>query len=137
LHVPVFRAWEIAGKELQGSNRSGTIQNYTSTHPAEAAVQTITGTYHNGQIVPDGRVAWPESTRVHITPRSAPGKRGLDESEWRDDPAALADWDAWLPTIEPLEFTPEEEAERARFGAAMRQFNVEAVRRRREQGPDP
>jgi hypothetical protein len=126
----------MAGKELQGSSRSGTIQNYTSTHQGEAAVRTITGTYHNSQIVPDGRVAWPEGTRVDITPRSAPGKMGLDESQWRDDPAALADWDAWLKTIEPLEFTPEEEAERARCRAAMRQFNVEAVRRRREQGPD-
>lgn len=29
---------------------------------------------------------------------------GLDESEWRDDPAALADWAAWLDTIEPVEF---------------------------------
>jgi hypothetical protein len=99
-------------------------------------MQSVTGTYHNGQIVPDGRVDWPEGTRVEITPRSAPGPIGQDESEWRDDPAALADWDAWLKTIEPLEFTPEEEAERARFRAAMRQFNVEAVRRQMEQGPD-
>jgi hypothetical protein len=32
----------------------------------------------------------------------------IDESESRDDPESVADWDAWLKTIEPFELTPEE-----------------------------
>jgi hypothetical protein len=52
-----------------------------------------------------------------------------DESEWRDDPAALADWGAWIQTIEPLEFTPEEVRQMVEFNERMRQANVEAVRR--------
>lgn len=72
---------------------------------------------------------------VELTPLSE--KVGLDESAWRDDPAALADWRAWLRTIEPLELTPDEEAAFARFDEDMRWFNLEAVRRQMEEGPPP
>jgi hypothetical protein len=95
----------------------------------------ITGTVEGGQIVPDGQIDWPDGTKVHIIPKaSVSGKIGLDPSEWRDDAAALADWAAWIKTFEPLEFTPEEEAEMARFREEMRRFNVEAVRRQMEEG---
>ena len=47
----------------------------------------------------------------------AAARIGLDESEWLDDAASRADWDAWIQTIEPLEFTSEEEASFARFQA--------------------
>jgi len=79
---------------------------------------------------------WPDGTEVLIEPTPKPaGKIGLDESEWRDDPAALADWDAWIKSIEPLEYTPEEAVTIAEFEERMRQHNVEAVRRQmREEG---
>jgi hypothetical protein len=51
-------------------------------------------------------------------------KIGLDESEWRDDPAALADWIAWLDTIEPVAFDGPDS-----FDEEFRRFNLEAVRR--------
>jgi hypothetical protein len=53
---------------------------------------------------------------------------GMDESEWRDDPQSVADWIAWMNSLEPLEFTPEEEAAMARFDAEQARFNIEAVR---------
>ena len=94
-----------------------------------------TGTYHDGRIVPDSPVDWPDGTRVDITPHPRAGEKiGLEESEWRDDPESLADWEAWLQTLEPLVFTPEEEAKIARFNEAMRQSNLEAVRRQMEEG---
>jgi len=63
-----------------------------------------------------------------------PERVGIDESEWRDDPVSLANWEAWINTIEPLEFTPDEAARMAEFDAQMRQFNIEAVRRQMEEG---
>ncbi len=94
----------------------------------------ITGTIHGGQIVPDAPLDLPEGTRVDITPRQPPGdKIGLDPCEWRDGAEALADWAAWIKSFEPLEFTPEEEAELARFREEMRRFNIEAVRRQMEE----
>jgi hypothetical protein len=78
---------------------------------------------------------WPDGTEVLIEPTTAgPLKVGMDESEWRDDPESLAEWDSWLKTIEPFEFTPSE-AERIRvFQEQMRRYNVEAVRRQMEEG---
>jgi hypothetical protein len=51
----------------------------------------------------------PDGTEVLIdlTPLP-PGKIGLSEAEWRDDADALADWAAWLETIEPLAFASDE-----------------------------
>ncbi len=91
-------------------------------------------------IVRGGRVElmappdWPEGTEVLIEPAAAAAERiGIDEAEWRDDPSSLADWEAWIGSIEPLEYTPEESARMADFDAQMRRYNVEAVRRQMEE----
>jgi hypothetical protein len=58
----------------------------------------------------------PDGTEVLVAVRPvSPGKIGIDEAEWRDDPAALADWEAWIKTIEPIELGPEERDARSRF----------------------
>jgi hypothetical protein len=78
---------------------------------------------------------WPEGTEVLIEPTVPVTERiGIDESQWRDDTAALADWAAWIRTVEPLEYTPEEAASMAEFDERMRQYNIEAVRRQMQQG---
>lgn len=87
----------------------------------------------NGRIDLAAPADWPEGCEVVIEPLPVTtDKIGLDESEWGDDSASLADWEAWIKTIEPLEFTPEEEAAIDRFNDDMRQFNLEAVRRQME-----
>jgi hypothetical protein len=65
-----------------------------------------------------------DGTEVFVELVPVGGKIGLDESEWRDDPAALADWTAWLDTIEPVAF-----AAPGPFDEEFRKFNREAVRR--------
>ena len=55
---------------------------------------------------------------------------GMCEADWRDDAAALADWSAWLPTIEPVAFAPPDD-----FDEAFRRFNLDAVRRQMDAGP--
>jgi hypothetical protein len=79
--------------------------------------------------LPDGTAVLVELTPIN------PTKVGIDESEWRDDPASLADWEAWIKTIEPLEYSPEEAARMAEFDEAVRRYNIEAVRRQMENGP--
>jgi hypothetical protein len=66
----------------------------------------------------------PDGTEVEI--RLVPVREtiGLDESQWRDDPEALADWAAWLETIGPIPF-----AEPDAFDEQFRRYNVEAVRK--------
>lgn len=66
----------------------------------------------------------PDGTNVTVEITPADEKTGLDESEWSDDPEALADWAAWLDTIEPVEFVRD-----GAFEEEFRRFNIEAVRR--------
>jgi hypothetical protein len=87
-------------------------------------------------IVRDGRIQLkvpgdlPDGTEVLVdVTLSFPETVGVDESQWRDDPEALADWAAWLPTIEPIVLTPEERAARDRYEEEFRRFNIEAVRK--------
>ena len=79
----------------------------------------------------------PDGTEVlvDVTPVVSE-KIGIDESEWRDDAEALADWQAWIATIEPIEWAPEEKTAFDRFEEEFRRFNVEAVRKQMEQGTD-
>ncbi len=96
-------------------------------------MNAIKATWKGGRIVPAEPVDWPEGCEVVVEPLPVTAfKIGLDESEWRDDPASLADWDAWLPTIEPLEFTPEEKTAFTQFESQMRQYNIDGVRREME-----
>ena len=45
----------------------------------------------------------PDGTDVLVDVTPIPVEKiGIDEPEWRDDPEALADWEAWLKTIEPI-----------------------------------
>lgn len=92
-------------------------------------MNAITAVWTNGQIVPSGPVDWPEGSRLLVEPLPASERIGLDESEWEDTPEALADWEAWIQTIEPLEYTEEELADLERFREEFRGFNIEAVRR--------
>jgi hypothetical protein len=105
------------------------------TTEEERAVDAIRSMVKGGRVELLAPSDWPEGTEVLIEPTAAVTERiGIDESKWRDDPAALADWAAWIGTIEPLEYTPEEAASMAEFDERMRQYNIEAVRRQMQQG---
>jgi hypothetical protein len=95
----------------------------------------VEATVQKGRIELSVPEEFPDGARVRVKVELiSTEKIGIDESEWRDDPAALADWEAWIQTIEPLELTPDEEAAFARFNEEMRRFNIEAVRKQMEEG---
>ena len=88
----------------------------------------VKATWINGRIKPAQPVDWPEGSELIIEPVATPGKIGLDESEWRDDAEALAAWDAWLPTVEPLVLSEEERTAFEHYREEFRKYNLEAVR---------
>jgi hypothetical protein len=92
-------------------------------------MNAIRAKWTKGQIVPAEPVDWPEGSELLVEPVMPSEKIGLDESEWRDDAEALADWEAWVKTIEPLEFTDEERQSMERYREEFRRFNLEAVRK--------
>jgi hypothetical protein len=100
-------------------------------------VNAIRGIYKGGRLELQALPDWPDGTEVLVEPAETRSEKiGIDESEWLDDPASLADWEAWIKTFEPLEFTPEEARGIAEFDEKMRRFNIEAVRRQMQEGAD-
>ncbi len=97
----------------------------------------IKGTVRNGRVELATPPDWPEGCEVLVEPLpSHLEKLGIDESEWRDDPASQAEWDEWIKTLQPLEFSGAEETAFARLQEAMQRFNRDAVRRQMEE-PSP
>lgn len=92
-------------------------------------MNAIRATWTNGQIVPAEPVDWPEGSELLVEPLAAGEMIGLDESEWRDDPQSIADWIAWVDTIQPLVLSDAERDEMERYRAEHRRFNIEAVRK--------
>ena len=101
-------------------------------------MNSITTTIRNRRIELDAPDELPDGTEVRVEVTPLPYEKiGLTEAEWRDDPEALADWSAWLKTIEPFEITAEEQAEFDRFNEEFVRFNLEAVRKQMAEEPLP
>jgi hypothetical protein len=94
----------------------------------------IRATWTNGQIVPAEAVDWPEGSQLMVEPvRTCDEKIGITEDEWRDDAAAIADWEAWIGTIEPMIWAEGEREEYEQYREKFRQFNIKAVAGQMEQ----
>jgi hypothetical protein len=73
-------------------------------------MKALMGTVHNGQIVADQPIEWPEGCRVVIEPAANEEALGIREEDWPTDQEGIARLLALMDQIEPLEMTPEEEA---------------------------
>jgi hypothetical protein len=74
-------------------------------------VTAIKGIYRNGQVILDRNADWPDGSRVMVEPIPAEESVGIREDAWPTDPEGIARHLALMERIEPLEMTPEEEAE--------------------------
>lgn len=96
-------------------------------------MDSIKATWTNGQIMPLEPIAWPEGTELVVEPvLTLP--LGLQESQWRSDVQAIADWEAWLATVQPRMLTNQEQADLAAYEAEHRRFNLDAVRQQMANG---
>jgi hypothetical protein len=105
-----------------------------NSRKTEVPMNAIKATWTNGRIVPSEAVDWPDGSELLVEPVPATEKIGLDESEWRDDADSIANWVAWVDTIEPLLLTEAERVEMERYRSEHRRFNVEAVRQQMNLG---
>ncbi|HEY2251496.1 MAG TPA: hypothetical protein VGH74_10570 [Planctomycetaceae bacterium] len=98
---------------------------------------SVKARWKSGQIILDQPVDWPDGCELLVELVALPSEKiGIDEADWTDGGDSLADWDAWIATVEPLEYTADEDAAFARFKEEMRRFNIEAVRRQMEAMPE-
>src|SRR5262249_19359505 len=107
-------------------------------HNRGSDVDALKTTVRNRRIEVDAPAELTDGTQVLIEMTAIPAERiGIEESEWRDDQVALADWEAWIKTVEPLELSAEEREAFARFDEEFRRFNLEAVRKQMAEKTDP
>ena len=96
----------------------------------------ITGTYRDGHVELAAPVNWPNGmpVKVQAEPSLSPfnnhelaGNWGIDD-DWPDTPENRAEILRRMDAVEPLEMTPEEEAEWKAARKWIRDFTIAAVR---------
>jgi hypothetical protein len=73
-------------------------------------MKAIRAIWKHGEIIPTQPVDWPDGTTLTVEPIEEPCAVESEGDLLGSDPDSIARWLAWFDTLEPLEFTPEEEA---------------------------
>jgi len=94
-------------------------------------MKAIIATWRNGQIVPDQAGDWPEGCRLRIEPLEQ-GALGIREEDWSNSPEAIGDWLKWYDSLEPLEFTREEEMDLAAWRQEVKAYTMANMDKRVE-----
>jgi hypothetical protein len=92
--------------------------------------ETVPGTFHEGRIMLEAPVDWPEGTKVEVVPVTSNRRLGLTEDEWPNTPEAIEAWLRWYDSLEPLEFTPEEEADLAAWRQKLKEYDIAKSQKR-------
>lgn len=69
----------------------------------------IRATIHNGNIVAEEPVDFPEGTQLLVVPLDATD--GDPEKNWDNSPEGIAEWLRWYDSLEPFLLTDAEQAE--------------------------
>jgi hypothetical protein len=94
-------------------------------------MNAVKGTVQNGQIVLDHPAELPEGCRVIVEPITEESF-GTREEDWEDTPEAVAAWLKWYDSLEPLQGSPQEEAEWQAARQAQREREKAAFEERAE-----
>ena len=84
-------------------------------------MNAVKGTVQNGHVVLDNPTDLPEGSRVLVEPIAEEETFGIREEDWQDTPEAVAAWLRWYDSLEPIERTPQEEAEWQAARAAQKE----------------
>lgn len=92
----------------------------------------VRGTWEGGRVVLDEPATWPDGTRVEVGPLDEEGMIGLRDEDWPTDAEGIAALLARMDAFEPVEMSPEEEAQLAAWRRSL--VGVAAVRSRTTEG---
>lgn len=100
----------------------------------DAENRSSAGTWKDGRVVLDEPVHWPEGVRLQVSvlgPKEA--GPGHTEAEWPETPEEIAEFLVRMDQIEPLEMTPDEEANRDAWRKTMRDHELSRQSQRIEE----
>jgi hypothetical protein len=90
----------------------------------------VKATWKGGQIVLGQEVDWPEGCELRIEPQPLAGITGMTEEQQADDPESIARWITEFNSIPALSMSAEEEAEMLAWRQTVKEFTIDAVRRK-------
>ncbi len=97
-------------------------------------MSAITGIVRSGHVELDGPVPFPDGTRVKVLPADDASDDD-DAYEWPTTPEGIEAMIRELQAIEPAVLTPAEEADIAARRRAMKDHDIEKMRRRTGSNP--
>jgi hypothetical protein len=92
----------------------------------------ITGVFTQGRIIPDEAIDWPDGCRVVIEPVSVATEVPDSKDERAETPEEIADWLRWYDSLEPLEFTAEEEGDLAAWRLKVKEHTLANMHKQTE-----
>jgi hypothetical protein len=89
----------------------------------------ITSVVRNRQVVVEVPADWPEGCEVVIEPVSSDTPAVPKDSDEPETPEEIEDWLRWYRVLEPLEFSPEEEADLAAWRQKVKEHDARSHER--------
>ena len=96
----------------------------------------IQGTFIDGKIIPDSPPDWPNGKRVVIEPVIHPEFEMMTEEDQGSDPESIARWLALAEAIPRSDSSPLDDPEVVAWFETMRQYNIEAVRKKMQEATE-
>jgi hypothetical protein len=93
----------------------------------QQTMKSAVGMIRNGRVEFDKPIEWQSGTRVRVTPEEEPF--GIPEEDWPTTLEGIQELLAKIDALEPLELTPEEEAEIEAARAEVRRVTLDAMRK--------
>ncbi len=87
-------------------------------------MSAIRGKYVNGAVVLGRAADWPDGTEVIVEPVPSGGPVGMRDEDWPTTPEGIAALLARMDQVEPLELTPEEEADIAAWRQKVKDYTI-------------
>jgi hypothetical protein len=88
-------------------------------------MSTVSGKYHDGKVILDRPVDWAEGLPVHVSPTRE--KIGMTEDEWPTTPEGIEAMIKRIDALEPVELTPEEEAEWLAAREEVKRYTIQKM----------
>jgi hypothetical protein len=87
-------------------------------------MSAIRGKYVDGTVVLDSPADWPNGMEVIVEPAANGAQIGMREEDWPTTPEGIAAMLERMDKVEPLEMTPEEEADIAAWRKKVKDYTI-------------
>lgn len=88
-------------------------------------MSTVSGRYHDGKVILDSTIDWADGLPVKVSPSVE--KIGMTEEEWPTTPEGIEELIRRMESFEPVELTPEEEAEWLSARQAVKEYTIKKM----------